>query len=86
VRFTALKSSQSFDLEITSAYMKKRPQANADNGAVDEEIKTCLGVCNSARRPWLEMPRRHPSDRITDPSGNPLLMERQSPWTALSVR
>ena len=51
-------SLQSFDLEITSAYLKKPPIPTADNGAVDEDAKTCTGGCNNlpAGRGWTAMP------------------------------
>ena len=41
-----MDSNQSFELEITSAYVKKPSALATDNGAVDDEVKTCTDICN----------------------------------------
>jgi hypothetical protein len=40
------QSIEPFDLAITSAFVKGRLPARADNGAMDEEAKTGMGVRN----------------------------------------
>jgi hypothetical protein len=83
--WTGLDPHESFDLEITSAYRKKPTATTADNGAVDEDVKTCLVSATTPRRPWPEMPCRHGSGRAMDESGHRLLMENKPPRMALSA-
>jgi hypothetical protein len=79
-------TSRSFELETTSAYVKKRPATVVDNGAVDDEVKTCG---HAQQSPAGHGRRCHADARRSGARMIPkhrLLMERKLPWKALSLR